>query len=418
MNKLTFLLGSLATASAVLGANAVIAADLPAGTVIDASNINKVKNDTFSGHVIGSLLTEKVEWQIRNWGLKITLDAAKPYPEDPAMAAATRKYAGKAQFDPATREVTGYLAGVPFPEVSEADPFAGDKIMWNFYYNPREGNIAYNRFATAAISGDKGLEGSTDWIYQRISYKARTSGEPTIGDGSTLSKTFVLAQAPADIKGLGTFAVRYDSPKMEDSWAYLKSARRTRRLSGGAWMDPVGGTDFLNDDLDVFNSRPSWYPKFKLLGKRFVLVISDSRKDIYNAAKKGTAEEFPAIDLKNKPYWNPVEKWQPREVYVVEATAPAEHPYSKRVMYIDTKVFRPYFSENYDKKGEFWKFVNAHVRPVIAEDGAHALYVTYLDFIDFKSRHASSTPVYDFKVNPKNVKEEHWSLGTLERLAQ
>jgi hypothetical protein len=244
------------------------------------------------------------------------------------------------------------------------------------------------------------------------------TGEPIIGDGSVLTKTFVLAQAPADIKGLGTFAIRYDSSKVEDSWAYLKSARRARRLSGGAWMDPVGGNDFLNDDLDIFNARPSWYPKFKLLGKRYVLAITDSRKDVFNAAKKGTPDEFPAIDLKNAPHWNPVERWQPREVYVVEATAPAEHPYSKRVMYVDTKMFRPYYSENYDKKGGFWKFVNAHVRPVIAEDGARALYVTYLDFIDFKSRHASSTPVYDFKVNPKNVNESHWSLSTLESLAQ
>lgn len=405
-------------AGAALSWSAARAAELPAGTVIEAANLNQVKNDTFAGHTVASLLTEKVEWQIRSWGLKITLDHTKPYPDDPAMAAATKKYAGKAVFDPATREVSGYQAGVPFPDIADGDPFAGDKIMWNFYYNPREGNIAYNRFITAAISADKGLENTTDWIFQRIAYKARTGAEPSIGDGSIMSKTFVLAQAPVDIKGLGTFAVRYDSPKVEDSWAYLKSARRTRRLSGGAWMDPVGGTDFLNDDLDVFNARPSWYPKFKLLGKRHVLAITDSRKDIYNAAKKGTPDEFPGIDLRTKPFWNPVEKWQPREVYVVEATAPAEHPYSKRVMYIDTRMFRPYYSENYDKKGEFWKFVNAHVRPVLAEDGAHALYVTYLDFIDFKSRHASSTPVYEFRVNPKNVKEDHWSLGTLERLAQ
>lgn len=394
------------------------AAELPAGTVIEKANVDKIKDDTFDGHKISALLTEKLEWQVKEWGLKITLDHAKPYPENSAMAEATKKYSGKVKFDAATREVSGYMAGVPFPDIVESDPFAADKIMWNFYYNPQEGDIAYNRFNTAAISADTGLESSTAWVYQRYYYKDRLKGQPVIGDGSVLSKTYVLATAPQDIKGLGIFSVRYDSAKFEDSWAYLRSARRARRLSGGAWMDPVGGTDFLSDDLDVFNARPSWYPKFKLLGKRYVLAITDSRKDGINPAKHGTKEEYPAIDLANKPYWNPIEKWQPREVYVVEATAPAEHPYSKRVMYIDTKMFRPYYSENYDKKGEFWKFVNAHMRPLVAEDGAKVLYVTYLDFIDFKSRHASSTPIYDFKVNPKDVKEDHWSLSNLERMAQ
>ena len=90
------------------------AAALPAGTVIEKSNIDKIKNDTFDGHTIASLLTEKVEWQIRDWGLKITLDHAKPLPVESRLVEATKKYSGRAKFDPATKEVTGYVAAVSY----------------------------------------------------------------------------------------------------------------------------------------------------------------------------------------------------------------------------------------------------------------------------------------------------------------
>ena len=70
-----------------------------------------------------------------------------------------------------------------------------------------------------------------------------------MGDGSILSKTLFFVTAPYDMKGVGIFTVRYDLPKLEDTWVYVKSVRRTRRLSGGAWMDPVDGLDMLNDEI-------------------------------------------------------------------------------------------------------------------------------------------------------------------------
>src|SRR2546427_5436623 len=103
-----------------------MAAELQAGTVIEKSSLDQTKNDTFDGHTIASLLTEKVEWQIRNWNLKIPLGHAKPIQLDPRYTAATEKYSGQVKFDPQTREVSGWVAGIPFPKVSESDPNAGD----------------------------------------------------------------------------------------------------------------------------------------------------------------------------------------------------------------------------------------------------------------------------------------------------
>lgn len=403
---------------AALAAPYSLAAELPSGTVIEKSNLDKVKGNTFDGHKIADLLTDQVEAQIRNWGLKITLEPAKAIPTDSRFSDATKKYAGQAKFDPATREVTGYVAGTPFPEISASDQHAGEKVMWNYYYASQGGDTLYNKYFLLSVSADKGLENKQDWIFQRFFYKGRLTGEAVVGDGSMAARTFNLAQYPEDIKGIGTFATRYDAPRFEESWAYLKSARRSRRLSGGAWMDPVGGSDLLGDDIDVINARPSWYQKYRLVGKRWILAITNSRTDVYNPQKKGTPDEFPVTDLKNAPHWNPVEKWQPREVFVVEGTPPSEHPYSKRVLYVDKQNFRPYYSENYDKKGDFWKFVIVHMRPSLAEDGAKVYQASYIEAIDFKSRHAAVIPIYESRANPKGVTESYWSLSNLERLSK
>ncbi|UDM49995.1 DUF1329 domain-containing protein [Cupriavidus sp. MP-37] len=407
------LLAALGTACA-----GSLAAELPAGTVIDKDNLDKIKGDTFDGHTIASLLTEKLEWQIRNTGLKIPLAHAKPVQLDPKYLEATRKNAGKAQFDEKTREVTGWEAGIPFPQVSQNDPFAGDKLIWNFYYASPEGDVINNKVTFLMISGDKGLESTQDWVFQRYYMKGRLSGDkPVLGDGSVLSKTLFAATAPEDIRGLGTFTIRYDSPKLEDSWAYIKSARRTRRLSGGAWMDPVGGLDVLNDDIYVWNARPSWYPKIKLLGKRWILASSDAKLG-YTPSKKGTPDEWKTVDLKNPPYWNPVQTWQPREVWVIEGTPPNEHPYGKKVVYMDVNYPRVYMGEAYDKKGEFWKFINFHMTPSTGEDGTKYSSSIQGDIIDFKARHASIYLFRGYKLNEARIKEADMTYTALESIAK
>src|SRR5213595_2050972 len=179
----------------LLAAGAALSAELPAGTVLDKNNLEKVKNDIFQGHTIDSLLTEKVVWQIKQWGLKITLDPAKPIPVDPHLLQATEKYAGQVKLDPASREVTGYVAGIPFPKIEQSDPAAGDKIMWNFYYASQIGETVYNKYFMLTVSADKGVETKQSWIFQRFYFKNRLGGDkPVVGDGSVLAKTFNLGQ--------------------------------------------------------------------------------------------------------------------------------------------------------------------------------------------------------------------------------
>lgn len=407
-------------ALAAAGLGAVQASELSAGTVISKSNLDQVKNDTFEGKTIASMLPEHLEAQIRNYGLTIKLRKSEAEPLDPKTLEATKKYAGEVKYDAAKNEVTGYKAGLPFPDVKPTDPNYAAKLIWNFYYASPVGQVMdFRKFAFLLIDQDKGLERTQHWFFLRYFMKNRTTGPavPVDGDGSEFTRTLLFATYPQDIRGLGTYTIRYDGPQFEDNWVYIKAFRRTRRLPGGAWMDPIGGTDQLNDDIEIWNARPSWYKGYKFLGKRWVLAIAHG-KQAWDESKKGTPDEFPTVDLKNAPYWNAKDEWEPREVYVIEAIPPSEHPYSRKVVYMDTQLPRIYFGEAYDKKGEFWKWMQFPTREIRGEDGARNYVSNQGHVIDFKRRHGTvfiSHP--SWKTNTP-IKAEDVTLGKLEAAGQ
>lgn len=414
--KLKVLNFGVAAALAISGVTSV-AAELPPGTVISKTNIDSVKSDTFEGHKIGSLLTEKIEWQIRNWNMSLKLAASTPVLLDPKVEEATKKYSSQVKLDPATRDVSGYVAGIPFPTISESDPSAGDKVLWNFYYAaPQGGQINYSGLSWILIDGDKGVDQVQDYRFVRVYRKNRVNDTaPVSGDGSVLTETLYVAVAPEDIKGTGTFTVRYDQPRFEDQWAYIKSARRIRRLSGSAWMDPVGGLGMLNDEIYIWNARPSLYKSSKLIGKRFILVSTNTQPKI-DTSKRGGGKEFLSVNSSKAPYWNSILEYSPREVYVIEATPPAEHPYSKKVVYVDTKIPTVYLGEMYDKKGEYWRHAMFDFRQQKGEDGTLYYPPVQGTHIDFKEKRASIFVAHDLKLNEKNFDMKGFGPAMLERL--
>src|SRR5437879_207227 len=84
------------------------AKELPEGSLISKANIDEVKNDTFEGKTIASMLPEKVEWQIRNYNLSLTLAKSTPITLDTAYLEAAKSNAATVSFDPGTRTVKGW----------------------------------------------------------------------------------------------------------------------------------------------------------------------------------------------------------------------------------------------------------------------------------------------------------------------
>lgn len=393
------------------------------GTMLNKASIDGLLNDTLDGHTIKSLLTEKMEWLIRNQGFAMKLAKGKPIQIDPMVEEVSKRNAGSVTFDAKTRAPVGWKGGAPFPTIDMKDPSAGDKIAWNARYIGIEGYAMDEPYVWVyLIDLDKGVERIQNWTFKRTFMNGRygpKAGSATTGDGTIFSKSLTYLTYPQDIAGIGVFNVRYMDPnKTEDKWVYINQFRRTKRVSGGGWMDPLGGgVDILVEDLNVWDGLPHWYPSIKLVQKRFILAVANAASPPLDRSKGArTPEEAPYQDVKNAPYYNTLNAWEPREVYELEIATPVEHPYGKRVLYIDTQLYQSFFSEIYDKKGEFYKIISYERAPVLGKDGFKGYTTLQGRFIDFKRRHATVWAA-DMFLNEPEINDKTIVLETLERAA-
>ncbi|MBA6420975.1 DUF1329 domain-containing protein [Pseudomonas sp. 5Ae-yellow] len=417
MSASRFALHTLAASLVVVcsGLLPAFAAELPPGTVISAENIDEIENDTFEGHSIASLLSEKMEWRIRNTGWKLPLANSQEVPLPQEWISASQANDGKTSINKDTCRVDGWSAGEPFPTIDEKDPQAAEKLVWNWHLGQLVGDVSQvPQFVQLLIDGESGIHGAPVGEYTRYKMTGRLTGDNSVeGDGDERGRQLLYFKSPSDMKGMGTYTVMYESEKVPSVWAYIPTVRRVRRLSGGAWMDPVGSSDQLQDDMDMFNARPCWYPEYQLLGKRWILAVANGKTDRWNPNGSDFNEKYPVLE-NQPPYWNMNnDVFEPREVYVVEATTPSVHPYSKKVMYMDAKYPRIYYVEAYDRKGEFWKFMETHSYLNEAEGDART---TSVAVIDFQRNHAtvSLIDVASWRSN-FDAKASDFSLQTLQK---
>ena len=394
---------------------------LCAGTVIDASNIDQLLDSTFDGHRIGDMLLDSVIMQVRDYNLKIELSHAQPWPRNIYLDEASQNNIGKVSLDPETNRVVGWKVGEPFPIIDEQDPDAGLKIMWNFQYALHKGN-SQNWVEYAFITSDQknGLERTETYTYQVVYTIGRYGPgvEPTIGDGTIAERNITRWLGPRDKKGDGAYSVQYDTGAFTDTWAYLEKIRRTRRVSGASWFSPIGNLDYLADDGNMFRSYPTWYDGFKLLGTKTILAVGKSKEPIWVPDASSHDAKYPRIDFANPPHWNPVDDWEPREVYVVEITPPQEHPYSRKVVYLDKEFWIGYMGEAYNRDGEFFKwFSHAYRLHPLDYEGGFAIWGDWAVGVDFKRGHASIFGGHSTYFNSPEIAKmvDQSNLGQKER---
>lgn len=378
------------------------ATELAEGTVIDKSNLDSVLSDTFQGKTIDSLVPEPMRLLVREHGLTLPLAQVTPFQVDPLYYEVTKKFSGAVEYDPQTKTLKNYVAGIPFPEIDPADAHAGIKVVWNnFHYLAMAGPAFDGVYDNLLVDAEDGLEHHQVWRFSAIPMVGRTVEPHTFGDGSVAKKELVVAREPYDIRGLGTMTIRYADGRPDDRYAYVKSIRRVRRISSGTWVDPVGGSDYLYDDINGFNAHPAWYESFNYIGRRHILSFQTEVPQVIDGADS-PEEQFPYIDLANKPHWNPVQKWGPMEVDVVEAIPPSYHPYSKKVYYYSTAL--PGYillMEAYDKKGELWKVDLLGPGVNTDEQGRQWVARFQAHMIDVQFQHATIAVGWNGK--PKNL---------------
>ena len=401
------------------------AEEMAAGTVISKSNFNEVKDKLFEGKRVGDMIPERMQWMILERELTMKIRHSEKIEMDEKYMQATQDGKANVKFDPATRQATGWTSGMFFDpqDIDINDPHAGDKIIWNLRGPTYGATMDLENISFVFIDGEDGVERIQRWSSRRYYMEGRLDGGPVQeGDGNIMQKTILVATSPQDIKGLGTFSVRYNDPsaqKSDDTWAYLKSVRRVRRLTGSAWMDPIGGTVQLYDDWDIWDAVPTKYKSNKLIEKRWIFAVAHSPDVSVDISKKGSLEEFPSVALNEAPYYYPAKhiEWEPREVFVVEGTPPEGHPYSKKIVYMEKDFPRPYLGEAYDQNGKFWKFFIFQNRPVIGDDGYKAVMPVVGHVIDYKANF-STTWSSNMNANPEGVEANDVTLKQLIKLAR
>jgi hypothetical protein len=361
------------------------AKELPEGTVISAKNLDQIMDDTFEGTKIRDLLTEKFQMWVRDYALTMKLGHSHPLKVDPAYDAATEKYKGQPKLNQ-DKTVSNYTAGIPFTDVDPNDPDCGWKLAWdNFYANPILGNSWIALGDVKIYDAHRGeIDHFEAWSAKSI-FEGRTRGEPRIGSPTDHARYLLVLTQPYDIAGIGVFTKQYNNGRPDDGWAYVKALRRVRRIAGGkSWMDPQPKMDLLNDDNQAVLGYPGWFKSWQCKGKRKILAVTTAKDPNipYTFADAVKEDEFP--------HWNPKGLiWEPKDVYVVVGIPPDEHPYSKKVLYMDAKYPFYYHSELYDRKGQFWRIWRESYAPITTCDGAPGYGFTHTMAIDFQNERAT-----------------------------
>ncbi len=280
---------------------------------------------------------------------------------------ATARHAGEARIGP-DGSLESYTTGRPFPGAidCDGDPDAGVKHMWNFHYQ-WDGAGGDARFLYSYYDRGERLplyyEGRARYV--KLAQRpepayAKTGGDVFRGDDRK-NAGGPAVEKPFDARGIELLTYRYkssDRPRSEarndDTWVYLPSTRRVRRISTAQRTDAVSGTDFTLDDLFSFNGVVPQY-EWACLGERRILGPMNTRVLAYPYA---TDHDFGPTGLS---YAN--DRWELRDAVVIRMTPKnADHPYAYKDLYLDAQTYTAMYSFAYDRNGALWKIITHNKR--------------------------------------------------------
>jgi hypothetical protein len=297
-------------------------------------------------------------------GMRLEIGPAfADYSPPPVFRDATEANRGSARIGP-EGSLEGYVAGEPFPmpEIDcKGDPEAGIKLAWNFDYRwEGGGRYAIGRYTYWDRGEQLPLYYEAWGRLIALSHRPEPAYAANGGDlfrGELRKHAYAIeVDAPFDAKGIALVGYRYkssDGPatraKNDDTWVYVPTLRRVRRISTAQRTDAVSGTDFTFDDLNGFNGIPPQY-EWTCLGEQDVLATVNSRVKAYPYTRD---HNFGPYGLSFAD-----DRWELRHAFKFQFVPKnADHPYSRKVIYIDVNTAEILYSFAYDQKGELWKII-------------------------------------------------------------
>lgn len=379
-------------------------ADVSPGDKINKDNLDKVKD----------LISPGMRWCVqRGWPLTISETKRIEWPK--AYKEATEKYASQVKLTPDGLDMVNYVAGLPFPNIDPTDPRVALKIMWNYSYNfLTTDDVDLRNFDadTGAIADHGPMSVERHFLldhFRRLFWTGRLYVEPKPEkpnpNGYRAQQGLYPILEPFDLKGVGALGNRYiDSGKQDDSWLYLPSLRRVRRLSTAQRSDALFGQDTDVDSYYGYSGHIAWM-EWKFLGEQDVL-----------GAFHG--QHFP-VKWDDKVDWAFDDLWEKRRAYVVEGVSKLpQYAYSKRVIYIDKEAWIIPFTDIYDRSGELWKiWINDFSFRKQAPVGGAITYPDEMGFVpaivmvDIQLEHATKASL----PSPRFPGEQGWYFNQGEK---
>jgi hypothetical protein len=399
--------GLLLLAALAIATAAPARADVRPGDVITAANVDQAKE----------LISPGLEWCVRRgWPLRIGETKKIEWPK--AYREATEKFASQVKLAPDGLTLQSYVAGQPFPRLDPNDPQLATKIMWNYEYKFEiTDDVDLRNFDadTGTIYG-----GATPMSVERhflldhfrvLRFVGRLYQDPKptwkTTEGYQNKSSLHPILEPFDLKGVGGLTFRYEDPaKQDDTWLYLPSLRRVRRLSSAQRSDALFGQDTDIDSYYGYAGHIGWMT-WKYLGHKEMLGCWHAQNYPVKWASGGADFAFDDV-------------WEKRKVHVVEGVSKlAQYAYSKRVLFIDDEAWAVPYSDIYDRAGQLWKvWVNDFSFRKEPFPGAklstypeEQAYVPAIVMVDMQLQHATKAALPSHKF----AGEEGWYFNLGEK---
>jgi len=374
-----------ADAAAPAAAPAVIAAgtdeDLPAtGDVLRAGDFERWSH----------LLGPSAQWALLR-GASIRVGPRKPIAMEAARAEATQRYHDQVRLTPDRKDMSNFVAGIPFPFVTKEDPDAGIKIILNQQSRLIVDDVDTRKMGChlASISSE-GLELERTFEvghWRRLFYLGRLYHQPAPTwenqEGIRYRELQYPLIEPFDLKGGGWNYIRYaDVGRSDDGWLYYPVTRRVRRISTAQRSQGFFGQDMDLDSTTGYAGNPAWM-QWRLVGQKTMLASmhSDHIPVKWQAAPADFAADEP---------------WEPRDVFVIEGRSLlAEYAFARRVVYVDKESWLIAYSEIYDNQGKLWKALHQtwgfgdKVRPDAGGKTFEEFYLPGYAMIDMQIDHVT-----------------------------
>jgi len=288
-------------------------------------------------------LPEEILARVKLGELAFTIQETTDLPVSEAYINATKQHAEHVKIG-AEGELEGYVAGLPFPVLDAADPHAGLKAAWNMRHRDFGDTIqAWNTFRILPESGAAEREMENYYVIAHGMHRPVTDGtNPNKWEkDGVLYKEFWLLLTPFDLKNTMSLKHRYMRDQAnDDNWMYTPASRKIRKVIV-KHDEAVYDSGLLNEDGFGFWGYVRSYT-WKFLGVRRLLAPVGIKA--VNATYGGRGN------------WYPADPWELRDMLVLEGVPKtSEHPYSKRVLYIDQQMFAPVYTLLYDQQGKHHK---------------------------------------------------------------